>query len=134
MMNYQSPGFQQQNFQQPVAQTINGRFINSIQEVAAQDVPMDGSASIFPMRDGSGIYVKFWLPNGTIQTIFYEKAQDRPVVEGSKWEDVASDVYGRMDALADRCAALEKALENNRRQNKPNNQYKREKEVSNDGA
>lgn len=130
MMNYQSPGFQQQNFQQPVAQTINGRFINSIQEVAAQDVPMDGSASIFPMRDGSGIYVKFWLPNGTIQTIFYEKAQDRPVVEASKWEDVASDVYGRMDALADRIAALE----NGRRQNKPNNQYKREKEVSNDGA
>lgn len=132
MMNYQTGGqsFQPQMVQQQMPQGINGRFINSIQEVAAQDVPMDGSASVFPLRDGSGIYVKCWLPNGTIQTLFYERAVDRPNVESSKWEDVASDVLGGMKALTDRVTALE----NNRRQNRPNNQYKREKEVNNDGA
>ena len=48
---------------------IPGKIINNLQEVRPNEVPMDGSASIFPMSDFSSIYVKAWGPDGNIQTL-----------------------------------------------------------------
>ena len=70
----QLQNFQMQN-QRPVA-TINGRFVQSAEEVNASDVAMDGSMSLFPKADMTEIYGKAWQPDGTIKTVVF-----RPVLE-----------------------------------------------------
>lgn len=54
---------------QPINGVLPGKMINNLQEVRPNEVPMDGSASIFPMNDFSSIYVKAWGPDGNIQTL-----------------------------------------------------------------
>lgn len=73
----------QQNLQQPVQQMqmpvgINGKIVPSIENVTANDVPMDGSIAVFPKQDMSEIYIKFWENNGTIRTIVF-----KPVLENT---------------------------------------------------
>lgn len=58
----------QQSMQRPI---IFGRVVNQIEEITANDVPMDGTSGIFPMSDGSAIYKKRWNADGTIQTVKY---------------------------------------------------------------
>lgn len=78
----------QQSLQQPVAGTqmslanqqpmpqqiagINGRIVQAVENINANEVPMDGSMAFFPKQDLSEIYVKGWNANGTINTIVYK--------------------------------------------------------------
>lgn len=78
----------QQSLQQPVAGTqmslanqrampqqiagINGRIVQAVENINANEVPMDGSMAFFPKQDMSEIYVKGWNANGTINTIVYK--------------------------------------------------------------
>lgn len=58
--------------QQPVTQlkpTINGRVIHAIEEVTPNEVPMDGSFSLFVKDDYSCVYAKAWNTDGTIRTL-----------------------------------------------------------------
>ena len=59
---------------------LSGRIINNIAEVTANDVPMDGSQSLFPLADKSCIYAKSWGPDGTIKTTKYilENPEEEP--------------------------------------------------------
>lgn len=76
MQKYQS----QEQIQQPqVQQTmpqqiigINGRIVQALENINANEVPMDGSMAFFPKQDLSEIYVKGWNANGTINTIIYK--------------------------------------------------------------
>lgn len=77
----------QQSLQQPVAGTqmslanqqpmpqqiagINGRIVQAVEDINANEVPMDGSMAFFPKQDMSKIYVKGWNADGTIRTIVY---------------------------------------------------------------
>lgn len=63
----QMPGAYQQ---QPVG--INGRMVQSVENINANEVPMDGSMAFFPKQDMSEIYVKAWDANGLIKTIVYK--------------------------------------------------------------
>jgi hypothetical protein len=56
--------------QQPVG--INGRMVQSVENINANEVPMDGSMAFFPKQDMSEIYVKAWDANGLIKTIVYK--------------------------------------------------------------
>lgn len=73
--NYQTQN-QYQGFQ-PVQQAqfnnqlINGKIITKLEDITANDVPMDGSEAIFPLADKSKIYIKQWNANGTISTVEY---------------------------------------------------------------
>lgn len=74
--NYQTQN-QYQGFQ-PVQQVqtfnnqlINGKIITKLEDITANDVPMDGSEAIFPLADKSKIYIKQWNANGTISTVEY---------------------------------------------------------------
>lgn len=83
----------QQSLQQPVAGTqmslanqqpmpqqiagINGRIVQAVENINANEVPMDGSMAFFPKQDMSKIYVKGWNADGTIRTIVYKPSQDR---------------------------------------------------------
>lgn len=78
----------QQSLQQPVAGTqmslanqqpmpqqivgINGRIVQAVENINANEVPMDGSMAFFPKQDMSEIYVKGWNADGTIRTIVYK--------------------------------------------------------------
>lgn len=82
----------QQSLQQPVAGTqmslanqqlmpqqiagINGRIVQAVEDINANEVPMDGSMAFFPKQDMSKIYVKGWNADGTIRTIVYKPYTD----------------------------------------------------------
>ena len=56
-------------YQQP--NYISSRLIKSLDEITPQEVPMDGSVSLFPMEDYSCVYAKAWNRDGTIRTVKY---------------------------------------------------------------
>ena len=61
--------------QQPMPQQIagiNGRIVQAVENINANEVPMDGSMAFFPKQDMSEIYVKGWNADGTINTIVYK--------------------------------------------------------------
>ena len=73
---------------------IPGRFVNNPNEIVPQEVPMDGSVALFPVADGSRIYMKGWDNNGGIQTRSYvlEGAGEQP-------SDPLSLVMQRLDNI-----------------------------------
>lgn len=48
-----------------------GRVVNSLEEITANDVPMN-NAAYFPKSDKQEIYLKAWNANGTISTLVYK--------------------------------------------------------------
>lgn len=75
------PPYQQQapNIYRP---TIPGRTVNSIEEITPNDVPMDGTAGLYLLKDMSAVYAKAWNSDGTIQTVRYvpdtSKQENKP--------------------------------------------------------
>lgn len=75
IQRFQQPDqIQQPQIQQPMAQPIgiNGRMVQGVENINANEVPMDGSMAFFPKQDLSEIYVKGWNADGTIKTIVYK--------------------------------------------------------------
>ena len=78
----------QQNLQQPIvpAQTpvsnqmsALGKMVDSIDVVKATDIPMDGNAYYFPKADGTEVYCKQWLQNGTTRILTFKPVfEDNP--------------------------------------------------------
>ena len=75
----------QQNLQQPIvpAQTpvsnqmsALGKMVDSIDVVKATDIPMDGNAYYFPKADGTEVYCKQWLQNGTTRILTFKPVLD----------------------------------------------------------
>lgn len=61
---------QQQNLQ--IQTGINGRMVAAVEQIAANDVPMDGSVAFFPKQDLTEIYAKQWGADGSIKTVVYK--------------------------------------------------------------
>lgn len=59
-----------------------GRVVNDLEDIRPNEVPNDGSVSVFPQQDRSCIYVKYLEGDGTIKTLRYVpevvNAQDLP--------------------------------------------------------
>lgn len=115
MMNYgyQSP-FQYQTqpiynqVQQQTPQQRNslpGRIVNNIEEVNANEIPMDGNCAYFVTADGSEIYGKKWLPSGTIATTHYKSVLDNVGVQDSKKYN--EEVKGEFKAINERLDKIE---------------------------
>ena len=47
----------------PQFQGLSGKVVDAVEQITANDVPMDGSFAIFPKKDMSEIYLKSWTPN-----------------------------------------------------------------------
>lgn len=105
--NYQMQNYtpQYQNFPQNVAQ-INGRLVDSIDNVTANDVPMTG-ISVFPKNDMSEVYIKSWQNDGTIKTLKFalQSALDNSMgilsskeVDGAKRGD-SEEIKGVLERL-----------------------------------
>ena len=111
----------QQTLQQPQMQMpvgLNGKIVDSMEQITANDVPMDGSVAIFPKKDMSEIYLKSWTTNGTIATVVF-----RPVMEESNnsasvqeslkvgLSDEVTEVFmQKFDELAKKIEELEKSM------------------------
>ena len=94
----------QQSLQQPVAGTqmslanqmsTLGKMVDSIDVVKATDIPMDGNAYYFPKADGTEVYCKQWLQNGTTRILTF-----KPVLEDNP-NNVSSDTEKLKISLSD---------------------------------
>lgn len=63
---------------QPQPQAIRGRFVDTPQSITPQDVPMDGSIGVYPIKDCSAVYLKAWQQDGTIKTVKYIPEESVP--------------------------------------------------------
>lgn len=108
LQNYQQSLQQQpmQINQQPMPQQtvgINGRVVQAVENINANEVPMDGSMAFFPKQDLSEIYVKGWNANGRIKTIVY-----KPYTEpgGSNAGNPTTDIENAKFTLSDESTQL----------------------------
>lgn len=120
MMNQQYPGWagqfqpiqqpmyqQSQPMWQPAAnnmvrpmQQVTGRTVASATEITPNEVPMDGSMSLFPLSDGSAIIGKRWGADGSISTVtFVPEKQDGPVEAHQEVPWYISDLYAKLDGI-----------------------------------
>lgn len=106
-----------QQMQMPQQQTrgLNGMVVQSVDNVTADCVPMDGSAAFFPKQDLSEIYVKSWNSDGTIRTIIYRPMEltsnDRKMDSGLS--ESATEIFQkRFDELFGKIEQLEQSITN----------------------
>ena len=94
----------QQSLQQPIVPTQTpvsnqmsalGKMVDSIDVVKATDIPMDGNAYYFPKADGTEVYCKQWLQNGTTRILTF-----KPVFEDDT-NNLSSDTEKLKIGLSD---------------------------------
>lgn len=116
----QIPQNQQFPINQPAVQnSLNGRAVNSIEEITANDVPMNVPYSIFPKNDLSQIYIKSWNANGTIQTIAYAPIQPENTEQGANipqtdFSALNEDVRALRQEISERFDRLESSMPNSK--------------------
>ena len=111
---------QQQNVpvqsQQPIG--IAGRTVQSVEQITANEVPMDGSLAFFPRQDMAEIYAKQWNADGTIKTVIYRPIMDNAVnSQGNNQnqqitipDEVTKVFMDRFDELSNKMEQLENSL------------------------
>lgn len=120
----QSPGYSGfNNFQRPsIPSMLPGRQVANADEITPQEVPMDGSVSLFPKNDYSAIYAKTWTKDGTIATVKFVPEQPASAVPQK------SPIEERLDRIDQRFDHLEKMLSNRNKPKKPYNKPNQGKE------
>lgn len=100
-------------------QGINGRVVQAVENINANEVPMDGSMAFFPKQDLSEIYVKSWNADGTIKTIVYKPSIEpntnrptNPTIDTEKLkidlsEQATEGIMQRFDELSAKIEQLE---------------------------
>lgn len=114
---------QLQNMQQSMANQQAflplGKIAESVETVRATDIPIDGNAYYFPKADGSAIYTKRWLPNGTTEILTYapiiEAETNNVSNEAEKFKETLlaelTDVFTqKFEEVFDKLDKVEKAL------------------------
>lgn len=96
---------QQQMQSIPQRSYISGRVINPGEKIMANEVPGDGSVSIFPLSDRSKILVKEVNENGIIDTTTYIRAS-----EDSKQMPESNDI---LPTILERLDNIEKMVKKN---------------------
>ena len=116
--SYQPMNTSAQNQQsQNRPQGILGRMISNPNEITPQEIPMDGSISMFPMQDGSAVYGKFWDSNGQIKTIRFVPENNG---EQPQQNDPFAVINGRLDDLENLIKQRVKPYNKNYRKNNQN--------------
>lgn len=122
MINQLSQGMPQYPPHQPtapVSQGLNGKFVDSIENVKATDVMMDGSVMFFPSTDGKVIYTKQLQADGTSRVLTYTAASEQGQEENKpnitevmeeRLKAFRDDIFGGFDEINDRFDKVEKQL------------------------
>ena len=112
----------QQSLQQPILPTqmsganqmsALGKMVDSIDAVKATDIPMDGNTYYFPKADGTEVYCKQWLQNGTTRILTFKPVfEDNPNNVSSDAEKLKFDLSDKAtDTLMKRFDELEKRID-----------------------
>lgn len=70
-MNQNSFGYPSLSAFSNTLPTIHGRKVNGIEDIMPNEIPMDGTVSLFPKSDFSCIFAKQWNSDGTISTVTF---------------------------------------------------------------
>lgn len=119
-MDYQQNVNYQQN---QIVQGINGKMIAELNQITANDVPMDGSVAFFPKQDLSEVYAKSWNADGTIRTVTYKPVLDNEPktatgpekLKCDLSEESAQNIMNKFEEISDRLGQLEKSLQSQRK-------------------
>lgn len=109
-MGYMTPSMQSQ---MAIQQNPNGKIVDSIEMVKFTDIPMDGNSYYFPKADGSEIYSKRWLPNGSTEINTYAKVDinsPENVEEKFDFNLMETNIMDKLNSLEERFAKLEKGF------------------------
>lgn len=111
-MNYFTSPMQQQvqQQQQPV---LNGKIVESIDNVKLTDVPMDGNSFYFPKADGTEIYTKRWLANGSTEVAVFKRVMDETESEEHEqfnFGEMEGNIMDKLNAIDERISKIEKGL------------------------
>lgn len=96
-----------------------GKVVESIDIVKATDIPMDGNAYYFPKADGSEIFSKRWMLNGTTQILSYKPVLEAQTnisppnnlnTENKALEGLTEAFMKRFDELAEKIEKVEKSI------------------------
>ena len=112
----------QQSLQQPlppaqmsVANQMSalGKMVDSIDVVKATDIPMDGNTYYFPKADGTEVYCKQWLQNGTTRILTFKPVfEDNPNNVSSGAEKLKISISDEFtEAFMKRFDELEKRID-----------------------
>lgn len=121
-------------FQQQIPSGINGRVVQSVEMITANDVPMDGSAAFFPMQDMSAILAKSWNADGTIKTVIFKpvnetvpqnESQNKENLKFELSDGTVASFMNRFDELSERLEQLELSV--NKTASKSNTQSTKRK-------
>lgn len=104
------------------APLLSGRLVNSLDEITPQEVPMDGSVSLFPKNDYSAIYAKTWTKDGTIATVKY-------VPEPNQTAPQKTSLETRLDKIDQRFDKLERMLARNNKPYRKHQPVKKEEPI-----
>lgn len=103
------------------APPLQGRIVSSAEEILPGEVPMNGTTSIFPLADGSGIITKTWGKDGLIKQMLYVPPFEEQKVENEK-EDSTSIILERLDKIEKLIAKNNKGNYNKKSFNNKNRQ------------
>lgn len=78
---------QQQQMQATQSMSTLGKVVESMDVLKTLEVPMDGNMYYFPKADGTEIYAKQWLPNGTTRILTFKPTLDNGVDENTLKEE-----------------------------------------------
>ena len=112
----------QQNLQQPLQpsqmsvsnqMSALGKIVDSIDVVKATDIPMDGNSYYFPKADGTEVYCKQWLQNGTTRILTFKPVfEDDPNNVSSDTEKLKISISDEVtEAFMKRVDELEKRID-----------------------
>lgn len=118
-MGNQPMPMQQSNMQDwkpysPVpVRAIVGRWVNNFDEIKPQDVPMDGSISLFPQSDNTCIYAMMWSNDGKIVPYRFVPEKNETITQQTTipsemgsiiqgYETIAANVADRLSKLEGR--------------------------------
>lgn len=88
---------------------ISGKYVNDFNEITANDVPMNGSPSVFLKNDRSEIQIREWNPNGQIVPRLYRAVEIVEQAPQDPKDDYSNLIIERLTALEDKIDKLSKA-------------------------
>lgn len=110
-MNYFTPQMQQQ-IQQQQSNALNGKIVESIDNVKLTDIPMDGNSYYFPKADGTEIYTKRWLANGSTEVAVFKRfvEESNEQTEQFNFGEMEGNIMDKLNAIDERISKIEKGL------------------------
>lgn len=93
---------------------LNGRFVANFDEIKPDEIPMNGTQSIFVKNDLSQICVKKWSANGCIDTSIFElKQEEQPkgnIFDSVDYEALENKINKMDTSFSKRLDRLEKLV------------------------